>query len=56
MAHAMLDEREQAAAAANQLAQHFPDFAVHTFIEGYPVTNPPALIAIHEASRRAGLA
>ena len=56
MAHAMLDEGEQAAAASNQLARHFPDFAVDTFIEGYPVTNRPALIAIHEASKRAGLA
>jgi TolB-like protein/DNA-binding CsgD family transcriptional regulator len=56
MAHAMLDEREQVAAAVDQLAGHFPEFTVDTFIGAYPVTNPPALIAIHEASRRAGLA
>lgn len=55
MAHAMLDETQQARNAAERLTRHFPDFAVDTFIEGYPVTNPLALKAIRDGSRRAGL-
>jgi TolB-like protein/DNA-binding CsgD family transcriptional regulator len=55
MAHAMLDETPQAANIARRLARDFPDFAVETFINGYPVTNPPALTAIREGARRAGV-
>ena len=55
MAHAMLDETQQARSTVKRLTHHFPDFAVDTFIQGYPVTNPAALMAIREGSRRAGL-
>ncbi len=55
MAHALLDEQQQAADTSDMLARTFPDFRVGTFIAGYPVTNPPALAVIEEGSRRAGL-
>jgi hypothetical protein len=55
MAHAMLDENAQAAKIASQLAGEFPLFTVEKFISGFPVTNPPAIVAIREGARRAGL-
>jgi hypothetical protein len=55
MAHAMLNEVSHATKIAARLAREFPDFSVERFIRAYPVTNPPALAAIHEAARRVGL-
>jgi TolB-like protein/DNA-binding CsgD family transcriptional regulator len=55
MAHAMLNEMSHASKVTARLASEFPDFTVETLISGYPVTNPPALAAIREAARRAGL-
>jgi tetratricopeptide (TPR) repeat protein len=55
MAHAMLGENAQAAKITVRLASEFPHFAVEKFIRGFPVTNPPALAAIREGARRAGL-
>jgi len=55
MAHAMLNEMPQASKLAARLACEFPDFTVEKLISGYPITNPPALAAIHEGARRAGL-
>ncbi|MER9419533.1 LuxR C-terminal-related transcriptional regulator [Mesorhizobium sp. M0306] len=55
MGHAMLDEVPQAAKIAARLASEFPGFTVEGFIRTYPVTNPPALVAIREGARRAGL-
>jgi TolB-like protein/DNA-binding CsgD family transcriptional regulator len=55
MAHAMLDEKPQAAVIAARLASEFPDFSAEVFIKTYPVTNPLALSAIREGARRAGL-
>ena len=55
MAHAMLDEMPQASKVTARLAAEFPGFNIETLIRGYPVTNPPALAAIDEGARRAGL-
>ena len=43
MAHAMLDETAAGCKRRQPVeGRDFPDFAVDTFIKGYPVTNPPA--------------
>ena len=55
MAHAMLGEMPEASKVTARLAAEFPGFSIETLIRGYPVTNPPALAAIEEAARRAGL-
>lgn len=56
MAHAMLGETPQAIKIANRLAREFPNTSAEGFIGSYPVTNPPAIAAIREGARRAGLA
>jgi TolB-like protein/DNA-binding CsgD family transcriptional regulator len=55
MAHAMLGETPQATEIADRLAREFPDLSAEGFITSYPVTNPPAVAAIREGARRAGL-
>ena len=55
MAHAMLGETPQATKIANRLAKDFPGISAEGFIGSYPVTNPPAIAAIREGARRAGL-
>lgn len=55
MAHALLDEGREAQKIAQRLAREFPTFTAEGFIETYPVTNPPALAAIREGTRLAGL-
>ncbi|WP_448146637.1 LuxR C-terminal-related transcriptional regulator [Labrys miyagiensis] len=56
MAHAMLDETAQSAKLAARLAKEFPELSADVFVRSYPVTNPPALAAMREGARRAGLA
>ncbi len=56
MAHAMLDEMGEAAALAYRLAREYPGFTTEKFVAGYPVTNPPALAAVRQGAKRAGLA
>ncbi|WP_246800656.1 LuxR C-terminal-related transcriptional regulator [Mesorhizobium amorphae] len=55
MAHAMQGEMAQAARLATRLANKSPDFTVEGFIRAWPVINPPALVAIRDGARRAGL-
>ena len=55
MAYAMADDGVRAAQFAARLASEFPDFTVEGFVHNYPVTNPPALAAVREGARRAGL-
>ncbi|RUW27771.1 adenylate cyclase [Mesorhizobium sp. M4B.F.Ca.ET.215.01.1.1] len=55
MAHAMLGETLRATKIAARLKDEFPSFTPELFINTYPVTNPVAIAAIREGSRRAGL-
>jgi TolB-like protein/DNA-binding CsgD family transcriptional regulator len=55
MAHAMLGEIPQAKKLADRLEREFPNLSAQGFIGAYPVTNPPAIAAIQEGARRAGL-
>ncbi|HEV7310661.1 LuxR C-terminal-related transcriptional regulator [Ensifer sp.] len=55
MAHACLGETKESADAAERLRAEFPSFRVERFIEGYPVSNPPAVAAFREGARLARL-
>jgi len=55
MAHAQLSEFEEAQTLVARLTDEFPSFTVEGFIHEYPVTNPPALVAIREGARKARL-
>lgn len=55
MAYAMADDSGHAAQFGAILSSEFPDFTVEGFVHNYPVTNPPALAAVWEGARRAGL-
>lgn len=55
MAFAMLERISQAEKVAARLHESVPDFSAEAFIQGYPVTNPPALTAIREGAACAGL-
>lgn len=55
LCHASLGEMTQAQTIANLIAVKFPRFTVENFIQTYPVTNPPALAAIKEGARLAGM-
>jgi TolB-like protein/DNA-binding CsgD family transcriptional regulator len=55
MGHAMLGEMNAARAVVGKLVRNVPGFSVNGFIQTYPVTNPPALAALREGARRAGL-
>jgi len=56
MAHAMLDKTDEAVMLTDQLASEFPSMTPERFIAGYPITNPPALAAICQGAKQAGLA
>lgn len=53
LAHARLGETTQAAGAVLRLRAEFPSSSVERFINGYPVTNPPALDAMRDGALRA---
>ena len=55
LCHASLGEMTQAQTIAKLIAVEFPRFTVENFIQTYPVTNPPALAAIKEGARLAGM-
>jgi hypothetical protein len=55
MAHAQLGETSAARALAARLTTEFPTFSFEGFIREYPVTNPPALVAIREGASKACL-
>jgi adenylate cyclase len=55
MAHAQLGETSVARTLAARLTTEFPTFRVEGFIREYPVTNPPALVAIREGASKACL-
>jgi tetratricopeptide (TPR) repeat protein len=55
MSHAQVGECDEARTLAVRLTAEFPSFAVEGFIREYPVTNPPALVAIREGARKAHL-
>lgn len=56
MAFAMLEQKSESARFSACLHDSAPGFSAEIFIEGYPVTNPPALAAIRNGAFRAGLA
>ncbi|TJW43795.1 MAG: hypothetical protein E5W83_16275 [Mesorhizobium sp.] len=55
LCNALLEEPAQAQSIARRIAVEFPRFTVENFIRTYPVSNPPALVAIKEGARRAGM-
>ncbi|MBZ9605463.1 tetratricopeptide repeat protein [Phyllobacterium sp. KW56] len=55
LCHASLGDVAQAQTIAKKIGVEFPTFTVENFIRTYPVTNPPALAAIKEGARLAGL-
>ncbi len=56
LAHAALGETGEVAKTTARLHAEFPDFSVERFIEGCPVTNRVAVLAIRHAAALAGLA
>nr|WP_255606908.1 LuxR C-terminal-related transcriptional regulator [Phyllobacterium sp. 2063] len=56
MAHAMLGEQAELEICVSRLVHASADLTPEDFITGYPVTNPPALVAIRQGAKRAGLA
>jgi TolB-like protein/DNA-binding CsgD family transcriptional regulator len=55
MAYAMLCAPRAAKEIADNLVRNVPGFSVNGFMRTYPVTNPPAIAAVREGARRAGL-
>jgi TolB-like protein len=55
IAHAQMNEIEEAQRIVSRLRTEFPNFTVQGFVSGYPVTNPVALAAIREGASKAGL-
>ena len=55
MAHAQLSEIEETRKIVARLKAEFPTFTVEGFIRGFPVTNPPALVAIRQGASKACL-
>jgi adenylate cyclase len=55
MSHAQLGEVDRAGKLVTQLSTLDPGFTVAEFIRNYPVTNPPAVAAIHAGAAKAGL-
>lgn len=51
LAHAAVDETDEAASFAVRLKEEFPEFSVEGFIAHYPVTNPDAAQAIRQAAK-----
>ena len=51
LAHAAVDETDEAASFAVRLKKEFPEFSVEGFITHYPVTNPDAAQAIRQAAK-----
>ena len=55
MAHAQLNDIEETRKIVARLNAEFPTFTVEGFIRAYPVTNPPALVAIRQGASKACL-
>jgi hypothetical protein len=55
MAHAQLSEIEETRKIVARLNVEFPTFTVEGFIRAFPVTNPPALVAIRQGASKACL-